>query len=151
MLRDRRSRRSHHLALREAAAARRSDRVAGVQEHRTAGQATHAETFARYAYVAGATEPRLVAAYATLLAAPGSIEALERAVNLCEAFLSRNGSTDGAWSEARSEARAATAWAQPDRRPALRGTRRWAATPSRPGGTDPNDPRGTRAHRFAVR
>jgi len=35
-----------------------------------------------------------VAAYANLLAAPGSVEALERGISLCgEAFLLRKGST----------------------------------------------------------
>lgn len=70
------------------------------QEHREAGQVAAAELFARYAYVASAVEPRLAAAYANLLAAPGSIEALERGINLCgEALLYRNGSTHDGWTQ----------------------------------------------------
>jgi hypothetical protein len=60
--------------------------------------------FARYAYVAGAPEPRLVAAYASLLAAPGSVDALERAISTCdEAFLSRSGSTAEGWTQLAAE------------------------------------------------
>lgn len=70
------------------------------QEHRQAGQTSHATALARYAHRAGATEPRLVAAHATLVATPGDADALRRGVALCEeAFLSRQGSTDDAWTE----------------------------------------------------
>jgi hypothetical protein len=70
------------------------------QEHRAAGQLTSAEMFARYAHIAGTREPRLVAAYASLLAAPGSVDALERAISTCdEAFLSRSGSTAEGWTQ----------------------------------------------------
>jgi len=37
-----------------------------------------------YAYIAGTSEPELVTAYANLFAAPGSVDALERAAKLCE-------------------------------------------------------------------
>jgi DNA polymerase III epsilon subunit-like protein len=70
------------------------------QEHRATGQLASAEMFARYAHVAGAREPRLVAAYANLLAAPGSVDALERAISTCdEAYLSRSGSTAEGWTQ----------------------------------------------------
>jgi hypothetical protein len=70
------------------------------QEHRAAGQPASADMFARYAHQAGARDPRLVAAYANLLAAPGDARALQRAIDTCdEAFLSRRGSTDDAWTE----------------------------------------------------
>jgi hypothetical protein len=59
-----------------------------------------AEMFARYAWEAKASEPRLAAAYASLLARPGSEDALQRGIDLCdEAFLSRQSSTDDAWTE----------------------------------------------------
>jgi hypothetical protein len=70
------------------------------QEHRAAGQRASAEMFARYAHVAGAREPQLVAAYANLLAAPGDEAALRRAADACEeALQSRDGSTFDGWTE----------------------------------------------------
>jgi DNA polymerase III epsilon subunit-like protein len=70
------------------------------QQHRAAGQDVAAQSFARLAYVAGAREPRLMAAYANLLAAPGSEADLHRAVDACdEALLSRGGSTFEGWTE----------------------------------------------------
>ena len=50
------------------------------EEHRATGQEGSAQTFARYVHLARGREPGLVAAYATLLAAPGSEDALERAI-----------------------------------------------------------------------
>ena len=70
------------------------------QQHRGAGQDVAAQSFARLAYLAGAREPRLMAAYASLLAAPGSEADLRRAVDACdEALLSRGGSTFEGWTE----------------------------------------------------
>lgn len=70
------------------------------REHRDAGQAATADMFARHAHRTGARDPRLVAAYANLLAAPGDQAALQRAIDVCDdAFLSRQGSTDDAWTE----------------------------------------------------
>jgi DNA polymerase III epsilon subunit-like protein len=70
------------------------------EEHRHAGQVETAATFARYIFLAGAREPRLAAAYASLLAAPGSLDALQRGVDTCdETLLSRQGSTDDGWVE----------------------------------------------------
>lgn len=70
------------------------------EEHRHAGQLETAAMFARYAFLAGAREPRLAAAYASLLAAPGSLDALQRGIDTCdETFLSRQGSTDDGWAE----------------------------------------------------
>lgn len=52
------------------------------------------------AWKAGCREPRLVAAYANLLAAPGDEAALSRAADVCdEALLSRDGSTFDGWTE----------------------------------------------------
>lgn len=70
------------------------------QQHRAGGQEVAAQTFARLAYLAGSREPRLMAAYANLLAAPGSETDLRRAVDACdEALLSRGGSTFDGWAE----------------------------------------------------
>ncbi len=70
------------------------------QQHRAAGQEVTAQTFARLAYLAGAREPRLMAAYANLLATSGAEPDLRRAVEACEeALLSRGGSTFEGWAE----------------------------------------------------
>lgn len=70
------------------------------QQHRAGGNEVAAQTFARLAYVAGSREPRLMAAYANLLAAPGGETDLRRAVDACEeALLSRGGSTFEGWAE----------------------------------------------------
>ncbi len=70
------------------------------REHRDAGHDVTAEMFARHAHRAGTREPCLVAAYANLLAAPSDVAALDRAIKVRdEAFLSRQGSTDDAWTE----------------------------------------------------
>lgn len=107
--------------------------------------------FARYTHVAGAREPRLVAAYANLLAAPGSIDALERAISTCdEAFLSRSGSTAEGWTELAAK-----------RGQLLGRLNRLRLRPSGDLDEDgnpipvrrhhPTDPRRARARRFAVR
>ena len=68
------------------------------QEHRRAGQQVAAQSFARLAYAAGAREPQLAAAWASLVAAPGGEAQLRRAVGICEeAFLSRGTSTFEGW------------------------------------------------------
>jgi hypothetical protein len=55
-------------------------------------------TVAKRLNLAGARDPRLVAAYVTLVAAPGDEGALQRGIDLCdEALLSRGGSTDDGW------------------------------------------------------
>lgn len=70
------------------------------ERHRAAGQEVAAQTFAHLAWKAGCREPRLVAAYANLLAAPGDETALRRAADVCdEALLSRDGSTFDGWAE----------------------------------------------------
>jgi len=70
------------------------------QQHRAAGHEVAAQAFARLASLAGAREPRLMAAYANLLAAPGAEADLRRAVEACEeALLSRGGSTFEGWAE----------------------------------------------------
>lgn len=70
------------------------------ERHRTGGQAVAAQSFAQLAWKASLREPRLVAAYATLFAAPGDEAALRRAADACaEAFLSRDGSTFDGWTE----------------------------------------------------
>lgn len=69
-------------------------------EHRATGHEETAAMFARYAWLAGGRDPRLAAAYATLLATPGDLVALQRAIDTCsEASGSRSGSTDDAWAE----------------------------------------------------
>ena len=74
------------------------------EEHRAAGQEAAAQTFARYVHLAGGRQPRLVAAYATLLAAPGSEEALERAIKTCdEALAGWGGNTSDGWPELRAK------------------------------------------------
>jgi DNA polymerase III epsilon subunit-like protein len=70
------------------------------ERHRTGGQEVSAQTFAQLAWKAGCREPRLVAAYANLLAAPGDEAALRRAADACEeALQSRDGSTFDGWTE----------------------------------------------------
>ncbi|MDO8120339.1 3'-5' exonuclease [Isoptericola sp. b490] len=67
-------------------------------EHRAAGQLETAEMFARYAFQAGTRDPLLTAAYANLLASPGNLEALTRAIDVCTQSLdTRAGNTDDAW------------------------------------------------------
>ena len=67
-------------------------------KHRTAGQHATADAFARLAYLAGARDPRLAAAYARLLAAPGDETALLRGIEVCtQALEARAGSTDDGW------------------------------------------------------
>lgn len=74
------------------------------EEHRAAGQEASAQTFARYVHLAGGRQPRLVAAYATLLAAPGSDAALERAITTCdEALADWAGNTADGWPELRAK------------------------------------------------
>ncbi|GAB3989473.1 exonuclease domain-containing protein [Nocardioides marmoraquaticus] len=74
------------------------------QEHRAAGQDGSAQMFARYAHLAGGRQPRLVAAYATLLAAPGGEDALVRAITVCdEATSLRSGNTADGWAELRAK------------------------------------------------
>jgi hypothetical protein len=54
----------------------------------------------RLAWKAGCRDPRLVAANANLLAAPGDEAALRRPADACdEALLSRDGSTFDGWTE----------------------------------------------------
>ena len=70
------------------------------ERHRAGGQEVAAQTFADLAWKAGCREPRLAAAYANLLAAPGDETALRRAADVCdEALLSRDGSTFDGWTE----------------------------------------------------
>lgn len=74
------------------------------EEHRAAGQEATAQTFARYAHLAGGRQPRLVAAYATLLASPGSEAALERAIKTCDEGLTHaHGDTSDGWPELRAK------------------------------------------------
>ncbi len=74
------------------------------EEHRAAGQQASAQTFARYVHVAGGRQPRLVAAYATLLAGPGSEHALDRALATCdEALAGWSGNTSDGWAELRAK------------------------------------------------
>jgi hypothetical protein len=70
------------------------------ERHRTGGQEVSAQAFAQLAWKAECREPRLVAAYANLLAAPGDEAALRRAADAREeALLSRDGSTFDGWTE----------------------------------------------------
>lgn len=73
-------------------------------EHRATGQEASAQTFARYVHLADGRQPRLVAAYATLLAGPGSEDALERAIKTCdEALAGWAGNTADGWAELRAK------------------------------------------------
>lgn len=66
--------------------------------HRNAGQVATSDTFAQLAYNAGLRDPRLTAAYARLLAAPGDERALLRGIDTCtDALSARQGSTDDGW------------------------------------------------------
>src|SRR4051794_27745721 len=70
------------------------------ERHRAGGQEVAAQTFAYLAWKAGCREPRLAAAYANLLAAPGDETALRWAADVCdEALLSRDRSTFDGWTE----------------------------------------------------
>jgi DNA polymerase III epsilon subunit-like protein len=70
------------------------------ERHRAGGQEVSAQSFAHLVWKAGCREPRLTAAYANLLAAPGDETALRRAADACdEALLSRQGSTFDGWTE----------------------------------------------------
>jgi hypothetical protein len=74
------------------------------ERHRTGGQEVSAQTVTQPAWKAGDREPRLVAAYANLLAAPGDEAGLRRAADACEeALQSRDGSTFDGWTELGAE------------------------------------------------
>jgi DNA polymerase III epsilon subunit-like protein len=70
-----------------------------VHEHwRATGQHLHALSVARYAWTAGGRDPRLAAVHARNVATPGSVETLQRGIDICaEALFGRSGSTDDGW------------------------------------------------------
>ncbi|MGQ2913092.1 hypothetical protein [Aeromicrobium sp.] len=74
------------------------------EEYRDAGQDTSAQNLARYVHVADGRQPRLVAAYATILARTGGEETLERAIKVCDEALGRwaQNTADG-WPELRAK------------------------------------------------
>lgn len=67
------------------------------------GQTNRAEVLARYAWVAGGRDPRLVAAHAQRVASSGSAQRLAEATGICnETLLACGGSTDPGWGELRA-------------------------------------------------
>ena len=116
----------------------------------TNGQPNRAELVARHAWKAGGRDPRLVAAYARRVAAPGSVERLTQARDICdETFLERRGSTDDGWAELRA-ARNRIAGQLARRRPKTTGAvdANGKAIPVRR--HHPDQPERTRRARFAL-
>lgn len=65
---------------------------------READQPSRADAVARYAWEGGGRDPRLVNVYTGLLAASGTHDALDKAIEVCDqALADRHGDTDDGW------------------------------------------------------